>query len=409
MNSKVGIYISGLGQTLKKENVEKYALRIKNELNYSTEGREFKIKTEVKPFAENLETTLVSIYEGEESNPNVLYKIYDFNYNKTLIDNFKKKNILHKNLILLWLVIKKFPLLVYKMLFFKSYNRPYLTFYAFALFFIISLAIIFLIPASIDLATQLSFTKELRSFLRLIKLDFIVDTFNSINIKGTLKFLVPFTTLVLLITPESKVVITSLATEFASVDRYLENGEKSQVILGNLDLLIEYVVEENKNSKIHLHCYSFGSLIALDLLFPIGNIPSNNVRKHVELLVTTGNPYEFINAYYPKYFEHRNFVKRPQIKWLNIYSISDALATNFRNDAKRGEAEFGVSYDKLLPINLNYEISPDFKLNIINFLTMHGIRIHKCYWDHTPEGQSCMRLIMDKMLELNFILIDGKE
>ena len=50
-----------------------------------------------------------------------------------------------------------------------------------------------------------------------------------------------------------------MATEFASVDRYLDNGEKSQLILGNLDLLIEYIVEEEQQPKIHLHCYSFGS------------------------------------------------------------------------------------------------------------------------------------------------------
>lgn len=405
MENKIGIYISGLGETFKKENVEKYAQRIKNELNYSTDGKVFKSKTEIKSYSEGLESTLVTIYEGEENNPNVVYKLYDFDYNQTLIDGFKKKNILHKNFILLWLVVKKFPLLVYKMFFYKAFNRPYLTFYAFSLFFIISLAIIFLIPASIDLATQLSFTKELVSFLKLIRLDFLVNIFYSIDAKAILKFLVPFTTLILLITPESKVVITSLATEFAAVDQYLESGEKSQVILGNLDLLIEYISEEESNSNIHLHCYSFGSLIATDLLFPVGNIPSKNVRNRINLLVTTGNPYEFINAYYPKYFQNRNFDKRPEIKWINVYSISDALATNFRNDGKRGEAEFGISTDSLLPINLNYEISPVLNLNIINFLTMHGIRIHKSYWDHTPNGQSCMRLIVDKLIEQKIILL----
>jgi len=241
MNNKVGIYISGLGQTLNKENVEKYALRIKNELNYSNEGKEYKIKTEKELYSDNLETTLVSIYHEDENNCEVIYKIYDFSYHNALTEGFKKKNILIKNLILLWLVIKKFPLLISKLFFYKSYRRTYLTFYAFTLFFIISLAIIFLIPASIDLATKLSFTKELVDFLKLIKLDFFIDLFSAIDVKGILKFLVPFTTLILLITPESKTILTSLATEFASVDQYLESGEKSQLVLGNLDLLIEYI------------------------------------------------------------------------------------------------------------------------------------------------------------------------
>lgn len=403
MSDKVGIYISGLGQTLNKENVEKYALRIKNELNYSTEGKQFKIKTEKEIYSDNLETTLVSIFHEGENNIEVVYKIYDYNYHNALTEDFKKKNILVKNLILLWLVIKKFPLLVSKLFFYKSYRRTYLTFYAFTLFFIISLAIIFLIPASIDLATKLSFTKELVEFLKLIKLDFIINIFSAIDIKGILKILVPLTTLILLITPESKTILTSLATEFAAVDQYLENGEKSQLVLGNLDLLIEYISENNLDSKIHFHCYSFGSLLAFDLLFPMGNIPSKNIEKHVELIVTTGNPYEFINAYYPNYYMNRNFERKLSLKWINIYSISDALATNFRDDSKIGEAMYGFNNDELMPINLNYEIAPKLHLNIVNFLSMYGIRIHKSYWDHTPNGQSCMRLIIDKMQELDFI------
>lgn len=401
--SKVGIYISGLGQTLAKENVEKYAQRIKNELNYSTVAKEYKTKTEKKVYADNLETTLVTIFEGNPSEPIIVYKIYDFNYNNYLTEDFKKKNILVKNLILLWLVIKKFPLLITKLFYCQNFNRPYLTFYAFTLFFIISLAIVFLIPASIDLATQLSFTKQLIDFLKWIKLDFITSLFTSIDFNRISKFLVPLTTLILLITPESKVILTSLAIEYATVDQYLDNGEKSQVILGNLDLLIEYITEENEECKLHFHCYSFGSLVAIDLLYPIANIPSKNVRTHVELLITTGNPYEFINAYYPKYFLNRNFEKKPDLKWFNIYSVSDALATNFRNDTEIGVAEYGLDNNKILPINLNYDIAPRFSFNIINFISMHGIRIHKRYWDYSANGQSAMRLIVDKMITLNFL------
>jgi len=403
MGKKVGIYISGLGESINKENVEKYAQRIKNELNYSSDGLEFKTKVEKKKFIEDKETTSVTIYSGDETNPNVAYKIYDFSYNSFLTEDFKNKNILVKNMILLWLVLKKSPLLIARLFKFDSFNRPYLTFYAFSLFFIISLAIIFLIPASIDLATQLSFTGELVRFLKLIKLEFIINFFEIINFKEIVKVLVPFTTLILLITPESKVILTSMATEFASVDRYLDNGEKSQLILGNLDLLIEYIVEEEQQPKIHLHCYSFGSLIAMDLLFPLGSIPSKNVKKYIELLITTGNPLEFVNAYYPNYYKLRSLEKDQHFKWFNIYSITDALATNFRKKADVGNAEFGLSGIDLLPVNLNYEVAPNAKKSFFNFLTMHGIRIHKSYWDTTPNGQSCMRLIIDRMQSDNFL------
>ena len=333
-----------------------------------------------------------------------MYKIYDFVYINSLTEDFKKQNILVKNLQLLWLVLKKLPLLLIKLFDYKNFNRPYLTFYAFFLFFIISFAIIMLIPASIDLATQFSISKELTKLLNTLHLNSVTEFLKFINLKEIVKtFLVPFTTLVILIIPDSQTLLIKIATEFISVNKYLENGEKSQLILGHLDLLIEFIAEENKDSKIHLHCYSFGSLVAIDLLYPIGNIPSKNVKDRIELLITTGNPYDFINAYYPKYFIDRNYVKSPKINWINIYSISDALATNFRKKQTVGKAEYSLPDYNLLPENLNYEIAPRLKHNLFNFFTMHGIRVHKKYWDTTPNGQSCMRLIVDKMMEQNFI------
>ena len=66
---------------------------------------EFKTKVEKKKFIEDKETTSVTIYSGDETNPNVAYKIYDFSYNSFLTEDFKNKNILVKNMILLWLVL----------------------------------------------------------------------------------------------------------------------------------------------------------------------------------------------------------------------------------------------------------------------------------------------------------------
>ncbi|MBC8884068.1 hypothetical protein H9X57_14155 [Flavobacterium piscinae] len=91
------------------------------------------------------------------------------------------------------------------------------------------------------------------------------------------KLSVPLTTFILLLVPESKTIVTSIATEFACADRYLNDGIQSQVIMGNLDLLVDYITEHEPDSKIQYHCYSFGSLIAMDFLFPLGTIPSNNM------------------------------------------------------------------------------------------------------------------------------------
>ena len=403
---KVGIYISGLGQSVHQESVEKYALRFKNELSYNDTGSKYELKTEKIFYTQERESTVVSILKSknnDETEGELIYKLYDFQYHEILTEKFKKKNILIKNLILFWLVIKKLPQLFLRIFSSGNFSRPYLTFYAFFILFLVSLAIIILIPASIDIVTQFSTTEKFKAFFENTNLD--VDKISRFlsPVKEISKWFVPVTTFILLIIPESKTLITSLATEFACVDKYIENGEQSQVILGNLDLLVEYIAEHDPDTKIHYHCYSFGTIIAMDLLFPIGNIPSTNTKTKSELLITIGTPYEFINSYYSKFYNNRYAVMENALIWLNIYSTADALATNFRNDMKRGSAEFGIKGTSLLPVNINYEITSDKRMTLFNFITMDSIRMHKCYWDSSPNGQSCVRLLYHEMKQQQFI------
>ncbi len=92
-----------------------------------------------------------------------------------------------------------------------------------------------------------------------------------------------------------------------------------------------------------------------------------------------------------------------KLKWLNVYSISDAFATNFRKDAKIGLSEFRLLNSTLSPKNLNYEISPVQKFSIINFITLYHLKIHQHYWDRTSQGQSCMRMVYNEIVNLDFI------
>jgi hypothetical protein len=167
--------------------------------------------------------------------------------------------------------------------------------------------------------------------------------------------------------------------------------------------LVEYIAEHEPDAKIHFHCYSFGSLIAMDFLFPLGSIPSANTRLLCDVLITIGNPYEFINSYYPTYYLNRNLMMEQKIQWINVYSIADALSSTFRNDSKRGESLFGIKESSLKPMNINYEISTDKSQNFFNFITMDGIRMHRLYWDMESDGQSCMRPLYHYLEEQKII------
>jgi hypothetical protein len=106
-----------------------------------------------------------------------------------------------------------------------------------------------------------------------------------------------------------------------------------------------------------------------------------------------------VNAYYKDYFTNRNSKLDAQITWINIYSLADALASNFRNDANAGNAEYGIIKNGNIPVNREYKIARSRRLGIIDFLTLYSLKAHGSYWDASTEGQSCMRQVYGAMKE----------
>lgn len=419
MANTVGIYITGLGQSYTKESVEKYAIRMVNELRFASNDSTYELITEKVFYSDLKESTCVTIVKNKNNVAEKLYKIYDFQYHEILTEKFKQNNILIKSLILFGLVLRKTPQLFMRLFKRGDYDRPYQTFYAFVILFIISFAIIFLVPASIDMMPlDISFTSviidimntvgsNIKSILSIVGIN-IRDTDFDISIwlnriRVFAKNMVPITTFVLIIIPESKTILTTMATEFACVDRYIRNGEQSQIVLGNLDLLIEFIAEREPEAAIHLHSYSFGSILAMDLLFPLGRFPNKNTQDRIKLLVSIGNPYEFVNAYYQEFFKNRCNVIDERLRWVNIYSIADALATNFRKDSGRGDAEFGLINSSVIPHNFNFESAAARGSGFFNFLSLNSLCVHKCYWDSSPAGQSGVIMVVDFMLKNGMI------
>lgn len=391
----VGIYISGLGQSTAKETVEKYASRYIKELEYSTSGWQFYTKIEKIYYQDDESSLVIRIHKNKKGkepkiNDEVVYTFYDFEYSQLLTEKFEQRNLILKNLFILILVIRKFPILIKSIFSFNSYIKTKQTFYIFGVFLLMSVAVIWLLPSVISLL------KEVLKF----NIEKYESFFKYINLVS--KVTVPITAILILFIPESSTIITKLAAEFTAVDNYIQYGEQSQTIQGNLDALVEYIAENEPNSTIQFHTYSFGSIVAMDALFPIGNEVTHNTKQTVNLLITVGAPFEFVKGFYPNFYENRNTFMTEKIQWINVYSLMDAFASNFRNDNKAGNAHFGIIKNKEKPINLNYEIARKDTYNPFNFLTLKHIRMHRCYWDETKNGQSCTRLIFNKIKEIGF-------
>lgn len=215
-------------------------------------------------------------------------------------------------------------------------------------------------------------------------------------------FIIPITTLLLLIVPNANTLLANLATEFVCANDYMQYGTQRQLLQGNIERLVNYISEDSQNNdgddcQIHFHTYSFGSILALDYIYPYCDTITANAEKFCKAIITIGTPFEFIKSYYPSFYQNRIIGLGNKLCWINIYSIADALATNFRYDAKRGDAQFGLDQKSKKPININYEVAPLNTGGVINFLMLYSIKAHGVYWDPKTEGQSCLGLIYDEM------------
>lgn len=402
---KTGIYISGLGQSFQNETVEKYAERLMNEMSYATNGIVYELNIEKVNYSRDRESTCVTIFNKNNATE-IYYKLYDFKYHKLLTEKFNSYALITKNLWLLVLVFHKTPLLITRLFNPASYNRPLQTLYLFFIFFIISGAVLLMFPATITLLLSVFDQIKGNEIILQIKKFIGVHNIPIITRAGFeyfSKIIIAFTALLLLLVPNANNFITTLATEFVCANDYMEHGVQKQLVQGNLEILVEYITEHEADPKIHFHAYSFGSILALDYVYPYTNKVSRNATSYCEALITIGNPFEFVNSYYPKFFMNRKLSYGDQLQWINIYSVADALATNFRHDAKIADAEFGIDPASKKPVNINYEVVALDKIGIADFFMLYSLKAHGMYWDSNPEGQSCLGLLYEEMQNRNLI------
>lgn len=389
----VGIYFSGLNHTTDNETVEKYAARYVKELEKATLDFCYYTKIEKINYFKNNSSLVISIFEhpknsSKSNSDKLVYKLYDFEYQEQLHSDFLSKNIIFKNISLFVWVLKRFPRILLNLFKKVTYQKGGKTIAMFFLFFLMSLGVIVLLPFLV-ISFETRFILENQS---------IIPSLNTLNL--LLKYVILLTVTFILCIPESNIILTKIAAEFITLDYYIQNTTDKQVIKHTLQALLQYIDKEEPNKKIHFHTYSFGSIIALDTLFPMKFEPSVTIQNKINVLITIGAPFEFINQYYPNFYKNRIDTMTKKIQWINVYSLVDAYASNFRYDNKVGEANFGILNKQEIPININFEISEKNNANGLDFFGLKQIFMHKSYWDDTNSGTSCTQLIYFKMKEI---------
>lgn len=191
-----------------------------------------------------------------------------------------------------------------------------------------------------------------------------------------------------------KEVVSTIATEYVCAGNYIRMAHQKSVVLGQAAALLEHLAEKKEPYRhVHVVAYSFGTLVAIDTLFP--HVQAGTRLNTISHLVTIGCPFDVVRTYWPDYFANRNRQAAVPSKWINLYAPLDVFGSNFRNDSRRGLAEKGIGIrekdteEAVLPTsNIAYDVGmQSAQINLLDILTVKGIRIHSNYWtdEEAPE------------------------
>jgi pimeloyl-ACP methyl ester carboxylesterase len=203
-----------------------------------------------------------------------------------------------------------------------------------------------------------------------------------------------------------KEALASVAPILSCATRYLSAGANRCQIIGELTRFVDHLDEQTnvRYRNVHILAYSFGSVIALDTLFPQeSELPKRMER--VDTLVTIGCPADFIRTYWPKYFQDRRGKPNTPRRWLNVYNDADVLGSNFLDT-------FGpdTSKDKMAGICSGGELRRPNEADNIKFgpsvhsfsewVRFIGFRVHSKYWDRqSVNAVSCFEPIVQRLYQ----------
>jgi hypothetical protein len=180
--------------------------------------------------------------------------------------------------------------------------------------------------------------------------------------------------------------IINAAVLYLGMFRYLVGDSLESSLQSQLRSLMERLHNENYN-EINLVCYSFGTLLAYDALFPRTELQlKENLYTKVNKLITVGFPYDLITMALPKHYSSRgrNLRDDVDLSWLNIFLPPDVLATHFAS----------LESLQVTPNEEQQVVGPHTSCPVLDILLGGGIMAHGYYFseDSNAAGDACDKI-----------------
>lgn len=213
-------------------------------------------------------------------------------------------------------------------------------------------------------------------------------------------FVVWLTAIGLFFKKDLKAFIEKSGVETVSASGYLSVDDHRDTIAQQFSALLNHLAEKKgvRYRNVFVVTYSFGGVIAIDALFPKSE--PRGILGQVQELVTIACPFDFVRTYWPRYFTGRKpgYSRR----WLNIYSPSDVLSSDFEDVANGGDARMaGVSLEGEADLvrpgrNVRYgDRKPLDEYPLSARFLLVGFRKHARYWEKDTAG--CFGIVVKEL------------
>ncbi len=445
------IYLPGLPQVDEKQSLHSFAYRVKKSLDINSTLEKDRYELEVKKTNygkdKEQECNIATIFKINDHGKIKVYDIYELSYCNDLIRKFEELNHLYKTILLFSAVMAKLPRFLFAVFSHTAkgirLRDKIQTLYVGCILFCISFYGIMLFTALI-VSVEEPMSKFFHSGGNIMKY-YPADTptvsilqkyaFRIFPEEKVLKFIsaagkywrysvtfindllvllwqIPLfffhfaiqmkewiigsAALFFLLLPNMRNIITKTATRYICLYNYLNVGERRLNIIGKLEEILELASENDKPyQRLHIHSFSFGSVIALDALFPYDGIISERLKK-IDSLITVGCPFDFIRVYWPNYYKRENVENFHHLKWYNVYSSVDILSSNFRDDSIIGDATKSIGNINP-PVNVPFNTVHPEDVKTWEVLTLIGLKAHSLYWENELYSASYLTNLFHKM------------
>jgi hypothetical protein len=182
---------------------------------------------------------------------------------------------------------------------------------------------------------------------------------------------------------------------YSVVDYLDRSDDKGSQLRGQLASLLEHLAERKHHRTVDVLAYSFGSIVAIDALFPYVQEPPPRLAT-IDRLITIACPFDFVRSYWPGYFTKRFSREDAPGRWVNFYAPSDVLASNFRDDSRLEEADERVEVREgqpppCDPDNVAYLIDGrEEPVSGKDALLLKGLRFHAQYWSSRVASEEAV-------------------